>query len=40
MNLFAEDNMNKKNWITIILDGYIKTEKIFEYIDKSYLLAK
>lgn len=31
--------MNKQNWITIILDGSMDIEEIFEYIDKSYILA-
>ena len=28
--------MNKKHWITIILDNSIKTEEIINYIDISY----
>jgi len=29
-------HMNKKNWITILLDDTIKDEEIMNYIDKSY----
>jgi predicted DNA-binding protein (MmcQ/YjbR family) len=32
--------MNKKNWITIILDDTINDEKIMDYINKSYLLVE
>ena len=31
--------MNKENWITIKLDGSVKTEKIFELIDNSYNIS-
>lgn len=37
---FAGYHMNKKNWFTICLDGSVETQEIFEFIDKSYLLAK
>lgn len=37
--IFAGYHMNKDNWITIKLDGSVKTEKIFELIDKSYNLS-
>ena len=33
-------HMNKKHWITILLDGSVPTNEIFDYIDKSYILAK
>jgi predicted DNA-binding protein (MmcQ/YjbR family) len=33
-------HMNKKNWITIILDDTINDEKIMDYINKSYLLVE
>lgn len=33
---FLGYHMNKKHWFTIILDGSVEIEKIFEYIDKSY----
>ncbi len=31
-------HMNKKHWITIILDGSVEIEKIYELIDISYNL--
>ena len=33
-------HMNKKHWITILLDGSVPLEEILSYIDKSYMLAK
>lgn len=33
-------HMNKKHWITIILDGSVPIDEIFKFIDKSYELAK
>lgn len=33
-------HMNKKHWITIVLDGGVPTEEIFRRIDESYALAK
>ena len=33
-------HMNKKHWITILLDGNVSTEEILEYIDASYQMAK
>ena len=38
--IFGGYHMNKKHWITIILDGSIPTEQIKILIDKSYILAK
>lgn len=32
-------HMNKKSWFTIVLDGTVPTEDIFEKIDESYRLA-
>jgi predicted DNA-binding protein (MmcQ/YjbR family) len=32
-------HMNKKHWNTIIIDGTISGNKIFEWIDKSYELV-
>ncbi|MCH5188369.1 MAG: MmcQ/YjbR family DNA-binding protein [Oscillospiraceae bacterium] len=32
-------HMNKKSWYTIILDGSVLTEEIFQRIDESYALA-
>lgn len=31
-------HMNKKNWITILLDGTVKYNEIIKLIDKSYEL--
>lgn len=39
-DIYPGYHMNKKNWITIILDGSIKIEEIYKFIDKSYALAK
>lgn len=33
-------HMNKKHWFTICLDGSVPIEEIYEWIDKSYSLAK
>ena len=38
-NIFLGYHMNKKNWITIILDGRLETEKIKRLIDDSYNLS-
>jgi predicted DNA-binding protein (MmcQ/YjbR family) len=32
-------HMNKKHWITVIIDGSIPDKTIFEWIDSSYLLV-
>ena len=37
---FAGYHMNKKHWITILLDGSVPLAEILDYVDKSYLLAK
>ena len=37
---FAGYHMNKKHWITILLDGSVPLGEILECVDKSYLLAK
>jgi len=39
-NIFPGYHMNKESWITIKLDGTMKTEKILEYIDKSYRINR
>ena len=36
---FAGYHMNKKHWLTIILDGSVSIEEIYKRIDKSYKLA-
>ena len=33
-------HMNKKHWITILLDGSVDINEIFKRIDESYLLAR
>ena len=37
---FAGYHMNKKHWITILLDGSVPLDEILVYVDKSYNLAK
>ena len=37
---FRGYHMNKKHWITILLDGSVPLLEILDYVDKSYLLAK
>ena len=37
---FLGYHMNKKNWFTIRLDGSVPIEEIFEWVDKSFLLAQ
>lgn len=39
-NIYPGYHMNKKHWITLILDGSCDLELIFNLINKSYLLAK
>ena len=39
-NIYPAYHMNKKSWITIILDGSMNIDEIYEFIDKSYSLAK
>lgn len=39
-SIFPGYHMNKKSWITVCLDGTMPIEKIYELIDKSYILAK
>ena len=39
-NIFPAYHMNKKNWISIVLDKNIKLETIKELIDISYSLVK
>ena len=38
-HIFPAYHMNKNNWITIILDGTLPDELVFELIQKSYLLS-
>ncbi len=37
---FPAYHMNKKNWVTICLDGKVDLKEIYEKIDQSYILAK
>ena len=37
---FAGYHMNKKHWITILLDGSVPLDEILGYVDESYTLAK
>ena len=37
---FPGYHMNKKHWITVILDGSVSLEEICELLDKSYDMAK
>ncbi len=39
-NIYAGYHMNKKHWITIVLDGSVELAEIFQRIDESYVLAK
>ena len=39
-NIYPGWHMNKKSWITIILDGSMSFKDIQKFIDSSYLLAK
>ena len=38
--IFPGFHMNKKHWITVILDGTMDDCRLFELIDKSYALGK
>ncbi len=38
-NIYPGYHMNKKHWVSIILDGSMDINEIYEYIDKSYELA-
>ena len=38
-NIHKAYHMNKKNWITIILDGKIPDKKLFKLINTSYILT-
>ncbi len=39
-SIFKAYHMNKKSWITIILDDSLKDDEIIKYIDISYNLVK
>ncbi len=36
---FAGYHMNKKHWVTALLDGSVPSEELYRLIDESYLLA-
>ena len=38
--IFLGYHMNKKNWISIILNNNISTKDIIKLLDNSYILAK
>ena len=38
-HIFPAYHMNKNNWITVLLDGALPDEMVFELIEKSYLLS-
>lgn len=37
---FPGFHMNKRHWYTVILDGSVPTEELYQYIEKSYQMAK
>lgn len=37
---FLGYHMNKKHWLTMLLDGSVPIEEILNYLDESYILAK
>lgn len=37
--IYAGYHMNKKSWITIVLDNRVTTERVIELLDNSYLLS-
>ena len=39
-NIYPAYHMNKKHWITIILDGSVSLEEIYRRIDESYKIAE
>lgn len=38
-NIFPGWHMNKRNWITLVLDDRMPDEAVFSLINKSFLLA-
>ena len=38
-NIFPGWHMNKRNWITLILDGRMSDEAIFSLINNSFMLT-
>lgn len=39
-NIFKAYHMNKEHWITVLLDGSMDVQKVFELIDMSYGLIE
>lgn len=39
-HIYPGYHMNKKHWISIILDGSVDSDEIYKRIDESYILAK
>lgn len=37
--IFPAYHMNKNNWITVVLDGELPDELVFELVQKSFLLS-
>lgn len=40
MGIFRAYHMNKKHWITVLLDGSVQIDKVFSLIDESYGLVR
>ena len=38
-NIYPAYHMNKKNWISVILDGTVPLDEIFSFVDESYVIA-
>ena len=38
-HIFPAYHMNKNNWITVVLDGELPDELVFELVQKSFLLS-
>ena len=39
-DIFPGYHMNKKHWVTVLLDGSVDLKKIYKMLDISYNLAK
>ena len=37
---FEAYHMNKKNWVSVVLESDISADKVFELVDRSFLAAK
>ena len=38
-HIYPGYHMNKKSWITIVLDGSLNNKEVFSFIDQSYHLS-